>query len=373
METITISRKELYDLVWSTPLTSLSKKYLISDNALRKMCIDMNIPMPKSGHWGKIQFNKPVEIIALPSEYTGEQNIKLIIREEGDNSKGQPTHETILEKEIITKHNADIIVSDRLVNPDKLVIEARDLLTDKRSYSRDGIVNTHGQVLNIKVTKENIIRALRFMDAFVKVMKKRGHAISFENHTSYLMIQGEKIEFYLREKLSRVKRPSSNTSWQEYDYLPTGKLVLNVKIRWQITGWQDGKLSLEQQLATIIAKLEIRGQELKQASIERELYWAEQRELERIEKEKQKRKDLELDKFRGLLKSSKQWQEAQFLRQYIDCKEAEAIKTNNYTDDFKNWLIWAREKTDWYDPIVEKRDSILSDSDREKLVPKEKP
>ncbi len=94
------------------------------------------------------------------------------------------------------------------------------------------------------------------MDTFLKVIKKRGHSISFENCTSYIVIQNEKFDFYLREKLKRVPR-ISNSSWQEYDYLPTIKLSFNVKIRWQIAEWKDGSLPLEKQLAEIIAKLEI--------------------------------------------------------------------------------------------------------------------
>lgn len=31
MEQVTLTRRELYDLVWSTPMTAIAKKYLISD------------------------------------------------------------------------------------------------------------------------------------------------------------------------------------------------------------------------------------------------------------------------------------------------------------------------------------------------------
>lgn len=41
-ENIKISRKELYDLVWSKPMSTLAKEYLISDNGLRKICKKFN-------------------------------------------------------------------------------------------------------------------------------------------------------------------------------------------------------------------------------------------------------------------------------------------------------------------------------------------
>jgi hypothetical protein len=45
MEQVTLTRKELYDLVWAQPLSRLTKKYKISDNGLRKICKRMNIPI----------------------------------------------------------------------------------------------------------------------------------------------------------------------------------------------------------------------------------------------------------------------------------------------------------------------------------------
>lgn len=42
MEQVTLTRKELYDLVWAQPLSRLAKKYRISDNGLRKICKRMN-------------------------------------------------------------------------------------------------------------------------------------------------------------------------------------------------------------------------------------------------------------------------------------------------------------------------------------------
>ena len=50
MERVTITRKQLFDEVWRTPLLQLANKYAISDVGLRKLCIKQNIPLPKAGH-----------------------------------------------------------------------------------------------------------------------------------------------------------------------------------------------------------------------------------------------------------------------------------------------------------------------------------
>lgn len=45
MKEFTITRQQLYELVWSKPLSKLAKEYEISDNGLRKKCIKLNIPL----------------------------------------------------------------------------------------------------------------------------------------------------------------------------------------------------------------------------------------------------------------------------------------------------------------------------------------
>jgi hypothetical protein len=53
-KTFVVTREQLYEEVWSTPLTALSKKYGISDVALGKICSRLNVPKPGLGYWAKI-------------------------------------------------------------------------------------------------------------------------------------------------------------------------------------------------------------------------------------------------------------------------------------------------------------------------------
>jgi hypothetical protein len=71
MDKITLSRKELYDLVWSQSMLSLSKKYNISDVGLRKICRKMKISTPPVGHWQRVQYITSIRIPKLPEKYNG--------------------------------------------------------------------------------------------------------------------------------------------------------------------------------------------------------------------------------------------------------------------------------------------------------------
>ena len=81
MEKIVLSRKELYDLVWSKPMASIIQKYEIKNSELRKILSEMSIPIPEMGYWQKIQYGKSVEIKELPIDYSGKEVVTLAIRE----------------------------------------------------------------------------------------------------------------------------------------------------------------------------------------------------------------------------------------------------------------------------------------------------
>lgn len=72
-----ITRKMLYDLVWSTPMTKLADRYDISDVALRKKCVKHDIPTPGLGYWAKVAAGHRVRRIPFPKKSTARDEISL--------------------------------------------------------------------------------------------------------------------------------------------------------------------------------------------------------------------------------------------------------------------------------------------------------
>lgn len=66
-----ISRQALYELVWSKPRTSLAKELGISDVAIRKHCITVDVPVPPAGYWARLQHGKSVFRPPLPLRMPG--------------------------------------------------------------------------------------------------------------------------------------------------------------------------------------------------------------------------------------------------------------------------------------------------------------
>jgi hypothetical protein len=66
-----LSRQELYDRVWSTPLSKLGPELGLSGRGLAKRCAREGIPVPRRGYWEKLRFGKSPERPALPEVLLG--------------------------------------------------------------------------------------------------------------------------------------------------------------------------------------------------------------------------------------------------------------------------------------------------------------
>jgi hypothetical protein len=63
----TITREELYENLWKTPITKLAKAWGLPYVALIKACEDLNVPRPEPGHWQQVQRGHQPEPPALPT------------------------------------------------------------------------------------------------------------------------------------------------------------------------------------------------------------------------------------------------------------------------------------------------------------------
>ena len=98
METIELTRKEVYDIVWSTTLSKLTQQYAYSNDSIKKICKRFDIPMPDSSYWSKIKFNKKFKKEKLNSIFGGVDKIVLTIRKEGNPINADLTPLTIITK-----------------------------------------------------------------------------------------------------------------------------------------------------------------------------------------------------------------------------------------------------------------------------------
>ncbi|MBU3154623.1 RWP-RK domain-containing protein [Clostridium estertheticum] len=62
-------RENLYKEVLTEPMTTVAKRYNMSDSVLRKNCRRLGIPLATSGYWSKIKAGKKIAKDPLPDVY----------------------------------------------------------------------------------------------------------------------------------------------------------------------------------------------------------------------------------------------------------------------------------------------------------------
>jgi hypothetical protein len=326
----------------------------------------MNIPVPKVGHWQKLIFGKKIQQPSLPANYSGYNEVTLIERTEIEKDAiGEISPLKSLQYEIENTFKDYLEVPEKLTKPDKLVIAARESINNNKWHQSSGIVSCLRGELDIRAEKANISRALRFMDALIKLLRARGHDVLLDDNSTYALVKNQRFDISLREKAKRVPRPDSLSS---SEYLPTGILVLKIDRIFHTKEWSDGKNKLEDQLSSILAKLEISSDELNADQLIRNKEREEREKEAVLRKEFQKRQEKELLAFKEIVEKAVRWHKAVNLRNYIDTVEQKAIAGNTISEELTNWLDWARKKADWYDPFIEKEDELLEDVDKENLT-----
>jgi len=357
MDTIIFTRDELYELVWKEPIQTLALRYEISATELRKACITLSVPIPKVGYWQKLKFNKQVSRPKLEAT-SGPIDVSI---KRTNNAK--PFNQRI--EEISKSRN-----TSHEIKPDKLVVETGRYLKSRDRYIDRGLVNGWGDVLAIRVSKENIDRALQFYNMLIQLLRTSGHSIVIENRETIAIINEERFKIYLREKLKRIEVPG-RSDWNKYDYIPTGLFVF----QWDYflgKQWNDGRISLEEQIPKIIAWFEGQSKKIKEQR-ETSRLAQERLEIERRSEESRKKKiDDELAKFKALLEKAKRYQSTLILRKYINDLNKQTISERVDELDFNEWLSWANSMIDWYDPTIENEIDLLKDVDKQTLTLKQK-
>lgn len=322
-EGITVTRRELYELVWEKPMSQLAEEFGMSDVGLAKICKRLNVPRPGNGYWTKRKYGKAPKQPRLPRSTTPGQH-EVLIRGRGEPKPdpfGVPRKLEIL---------------DALEDPHPLIAATLEVLstqdTDNTSLSRP--------CLDIRVSPKNVKRACRVMDALIKYVESRGCSVAVSKcsysrgYDTFAIINGAEIGVFIDEvKEDQPRCPTGGLSLAMYPF------DLNRRSR-----WNDGKRqTVESLLPNFIRTLFKIAPTLKARQDER-------REEERARIETKRQQLLlrhEQEKAEKLLKDAQRWQQAKLLRDYIAAMDDISPKSHG----LQEWIAWAREYAESCDPI----------------------
>ncbi|MNX27156.1 hypothetical protein D3C86_572400 [compost metagenome] len=259
MDKITFTRSELYTLVWKFPILQIAKHYEISSMGIKNACEKMNIPLPKSRHWiGPTYKRKNVPALSL--DFNGNNEIA-ILKKTYEMQLRVPLKSTPLldlAQSIKNDVHAPLIISDKLENPVEIIASTKQYWESK--IIDQDILLDQLEILDLYVSKENLDRALRFMNTLIKLIQYRGHEFrkGLDGLDTVVFKNGTEIIVDLREAQKRLTKNSMRETW---GYIFTGDFIFRISRGSNKKEWRDGKISLENNLALIMAKLELMAAE----------------------------------------------------------------------------------------------------------------
>jgi len=355
---VTLTREELFSLVWVEPLSRLAKRYSLTDYAFRKMCIRMSIPVPRHDYWNKIRAGAQIEPPSLPPRYNGETTVTLqvIERATSPHSPVSPQRGGRRKMGTLATHEDPLVASARyqLVHADKRWLD-------------NGLIWTKGKQLRIGVAPVNIDRACRFMAAFLPAACRRGYRIEENEKDTLIYIGYQPLPILLRERTQRVQQTDRGYAWRSTQLVPSGTLYLHMTYQFKERDWKIGDGAMPDEAESMLDRLEAASQRVDEYYRGLERIWAENAVRRKAEQDRGERRRSELEGFKKLLQAATRWQKAQWIRNFLCAMENKEVAAEGGATDRANWFAWARAKADWYDPLVEAGDEWLVNVNRETL------
>ena len=347
-------RTKLYEEVWAEPVTAVSKRYAISDVALRKICQKLGVPLPPRGYWARIEAGRSPRRPTLP-KHSGPTELVRQRYVSDHPAEPDPEH-LVARREFEAGPENRIVVQETLERPLPVVAAM-----------------TRGS-RTVSVSQACLPRARRVLDALAHALEVRHMPLRVDRtgeKGAYVNIRGQDLSIRLVEKTVRTERDLTVKERRErkefgytyvrdrYTYTRTGGLTLGVAcspgdLRRAIS---DGKRQrIEEHLNRFVVGLETEAVERVRKAQRLEEQQREWAERARIRGEQERLRQEELENFRALEEEVRQWRRAEEIRVYVSAIEAKAMKGTAGIDsnsELGRWISWARSKADSLDPLVE--------------------
>ncbi|MEY9531201.1 uncharacterized protein YfcZ (UPF0381/DUF406 family) [Sinorhizobium fredii] len=233
----TLTRKELYDLVWSTPILKLAEQFGLSDRGLAKICERNQVPVPGRGYWARLEAGQKVTKTPLRKMYTPELetvhiggfrqavNPYVSFAIEATKAAKRVVAEATQSSEAVQPKTIEIAPeSKKLARQTKLHSSLEAFAAEIRSVApdRDGTV----QLRWVKVHRNSLPRVLAFLNALARAFEPYG--ISFHGSGSRVQFADSSaaVDFQITSPKKRVV--TEQNGWQFHENVYVGRLAFQI-------------------------------------------------------------------------------------------------------------------------------------------------
>lgn len=215
-----LTREELYEQVWSTPIRNLAESFGLSDRGLSKFCERYNIPTPPRGYWARLEAGQKVVRTPLP-QTNGQTGATLTIQ-----ASPQPAGAVIEKRQQVrdlTRNIGVIEITETFRGLHAVVAgwveeHRRDQEQSRRERKQDRDAWFLGPPV-ADLTERDRYR-FRVTSAFLKAVEAQGAKVESGtlNGDLFLSVCGEKLECSIVEKL--IQKPTYGRGKEEWTAYP---------------------------------------------------------------------------------------------------------------------------------------------------------
>ncbi|MBB4374111.1 hypothetical protein GGD63_006940 [Bradyrhizobium sp. cir1] len=365
-KSVTLSREELYALVWATPMSRLAIQYGLSGNGLAKICRRLDVPYPPRGYWARREAGKKVIQAALPAISSGTRAQVTIAPSLPASLPPQMPSE--LEGGLATARRltAALRVPSKLHQPHRVVagwIEERQREREQAkrySWSRGGYVPPDFTMMER--------RRHRLLSTLFIALEKHGYTAKVdERGRPAVEIARQVAALVIKEKYRHVRQPLTEEDkkrgfnpkrpWRQ-EMQPTGLLQLSIEPRPHPTlrhSWIDAADELlEAQLPEIAAVFIAAAPILQERRRQYEENERRRHEEEMRRYKERQRQQLERNRLRGFLELASRWRQVEDARQFLNALASRAAEEPGQAVgdlSLDESIAWARERLTGRDPL----------------------
>jgi hypothetical protein len=363
---VTLSRTELYERVWDTPIRTLATEFGISDVGLAKVCRRHQIPLPGLGYWARRQHGQNPPQTPLNEKADDQQKTITIHRSEPRTPRGLSPEEKEQGPKIQVGEDRPVL--HPLARRIERNITKADL--DERGMLRAKSV----AVIPLKASPAARPRVLRLLDALFTATDQAGYKLEWPApHNTQIQITAldEKLTFFVSEATNRKEHQPTpeerakqklNSWWrpERWDITPNGLLRFSLSSREfpnVSESWGDGKRrKLEDCLGEIFFACEKVAQTVKRERIERA-----EAERRRIEEQKRQAeaaaRQAEYNRKAEVFKKlSKSWKDGRSIREFtlaLRVALTDADVPSTLREELKKMIDWGLRHSDYLDPLTD--------------------
>ena len=385
--TKSLTRQELYDMVWTAPMRTLAPSFGISDVAFAKHCKKAGIPFPGRGYWAKKDAGKAPPRIPLPPRALG-QKFGVVFGPDQLHAWPAPPPEDILQQEIpplpvfeddlesVRKRASAIVGTVRypsLARPHPFV--AKLLQEDEERRAKQAASkwpsSWDAPIFDSKPEK----RRLRIANALLLALVRCGCKVSAGRSPAYDLnttVGDVGLGFVLapkgfdRDEYHRTRKvfpnegklklqlswyqppPEVTVLWQDLDGVPLEEQLTEIVVGLLVAGEWSVRQSLQKRYDCLVDRRAKAEKEIRRLAEE-----AKRKEKERQEKAERERRE-------QLIGEAESWRRANDLRAYVAARLNEKSNEPRSSADeaIEAWARWALAEADRIDPLRRVPDAV---------------